>query len=62
MREPKQTFGAAAATRQDIPDIDGAGKGLLGVKAPAGYRQTGDIQDRLTAAGCIKPANCELKK
>lgn len=42
---------ATPRTHVDIPDVEGAPKGLLGVKAPAGYRQTGDIQDRMNAAG-----------
>ncbi len=35
----------------DIPDMPGAETGILGVKAPAGYKQEGDIRDRLLAAG-----------
>jgi hypothetical protein len=35
----------------DIPDKPGAETGILGVKAPAGYKQEGDIRDRLQAAG-----------
>ena len=38
-----------------IPDHPGAEKGLLGVKAPYGWRQTGDIEDRLRAAGVPSP-------
>ncbi len=38
-----------------IPDHPGAEKGLLGVKAPFGWRQTDDIEDRLRAAGVPSP-------
>ncbi len=40
-----------ARANNAIPDYPGAEKGLLGVKAPSSYRQTGDIEDRLRAAG-----------
>ncbi len=38
-----------------IPDHPGAETGLLGVKAPFSPRQTGEIEDRLRAAGVKSP-------
>ncbi len=49
------TFDAKATDPDPIPDKPGAEKGLNGIKAPAGVRQTGDIEDRLRAAGVIPP-------
>jgi hypothetical protein len=57
MREPKDKL--VGNTNKniggEIPDLEGAMTGLLGVKAPASYRQTDDIQDRLRAAGVKMP-------
>ena len=48
-------------TSPDIQDVDGAPKGLLGVKTPSSPGQVGDIEDRLKAAG-IKPMAFIYKK
>lgn len=47
---------------QQIPDIQGAGVGLTGVKAPFGYKQESDIRDRLQSAGVLKSADRQLKR
>lgn len=40
----------------NIPDVQGAGTGLTGIKAPFGYKQESDIKDRLMSAGVLKTA------
>lgn len=50
------------STQAEIPDLPGHETGLLGVKAPFGYRQGGDIYDRMLAAGKIKLPPATLKR
>lgn len=46
----------SAFIKGEIPDQPGVEAGLCGLKAPAGYKQEGDIRDRLLAAGKLKDA------
>lgn len=67
MRSPedetnRNQFRSATAASGTIPDVPGAPKGLGGIKAPASYKQTGDIMDRMTAAGYFKPGTYEPKQ
>jgi len=52
--EAKITDPFKRVTESDIPSQPGAPEGLLGVKAPASWRQEGDIRDRMTAAGLFR--------
>lgn len=50
-----------AATSTPIPNKDGMPTGITGVKAPAGYKQTGDIKDRMQAQGFFRPGSYDAK-